>query len=175
MVAFSPVNLSKNNIQRSNNRDNVCHHRATRHVRQRRKIHETWSAEMNARRLRASCRFNVNTEFALRSFNRVIDFAGRNVDAFGHQQEVMNQRVHVRLHRFPIREHNFRRVGFDRPRFQARQRLLNDLVRLAHLAHAHQVARPNVAVVLNRNFKIVIFVTAVRVRAAIIQFDAAAA
>ena len=47
-------------------------------------------------------RFHVNTELAFRRFDRVIDLARRHIETFGDDQEVMNQRVHVRLHRFAI-------------------------------------------------------------------------
>ena len=87
----------------------------------------------------------------------------------------MNQRVHVRLHRFAIRQNNFRCVGFHRTRLQTRQRLGNDLVRLNHLAHPHHVSGPNIAVVLDRDVKIVFLVAGVRIRSPDVQLDTAAA
>src|SRR5215475_6936742 len=47
----SAIDLSQNDIQRADDRDHVRNHLALCDMRQRREIHETWSAEMNARRL----------------------------------------------------------------------------------------------------------------------------
>ena len=85
----------------------------------------------------------------------------------------MNQRVHMRLHCFAIGKYNFWIVGLNRAGLQARQGLQGNLVRLLHLAHAHQVARPHVAIGFGRNLKIVFFITRVRVGAANVQLDAA--
>src|SRR5713226_8097110 len=60
----STIDLPQHNIQRSNNRHDVRDHRAVRHVRQRRKIHKAWPAEVNARRLRSAGGFYVNAKFA---------------------------------------------------------------------------------------------------------------
>src|SRR5689334_13119216 len=87
----------------------------------------------------------------------------------------MNQRIHVTLHRFTIGQHDFRRISLDRSRLQTRKCLHRDLVRLLHLAHAHHVARPNITVRLSRHFKIVLLITAVRVRATNIEIDTATA
>ena len=54
-------------------------------------------------------------------------------------------------------------------------RLRDDLVRLLHLAHAHQVTRPDVAVRFGRHFEIVLLVAGVGIRAADVEIDAAAA
>src|SRR5262249_6448909 len=118
--------------------------------------------------------FYVNTELAFGRFDRVIDLAGRNVEAFGNDQEVMNQCVHMTLHRFTIRQHDFRRVRFHWSRLQTRERLRRDLVRLFHLAHADHVPRPDVAIGFGRHLKIVVLVTAVGICTANIEVDAAA-
>src|SRR5881394_4582682 len=92
------INLSQNDIQRSNDGDHVGNHLAARDVRQRRKIHKTGAAKVNARRLRSANRFDIDAEFAFRTLNRLINLTGRHIETLGDDQEVMNQRVHVRLH-----------------------------------------------------------------------------
>ena len=87
----------------------------------------------------------------------------------------MNQRVHVCLHRFPIGQDNFRRVGLHRARPQTSQGLLHNLVRLIHLAHADHIPGPNITVRLGRNFKVVTVVTAIRICAPNIEIDSTAA
>src|SRR5688572_2939944 len=169
-----PINLSQNDIQRSNNRHNVRHHFTFRHHRQRGKIHKARPAEMHAARSWSTVRFHINTQLAFRGLDRVINLAGGYVESFSDDQEMMNQRVHVTLHRFAIRQHHFRRVGLHWTRPQARQRLHSYFVRLLHLAHSHHVTRPHVAIRFGRNFEVVGFITRVRVRAPDVEIDAAA-
>src|SRR2546423_11847665 len=95
----------------------------------------------------------------------MIDLARRNVEAFGDDQEMMYERVHVRLHRLAIRQHDLRRISFDGAGAQARKSLRTDLVRLFQLAHTHHVARPDIAVRLDRNLEIILLVTRIWIRA----------
>src|SRR4030095_3556365 len=150
-----PIYLAKDNIQRSDDRHDVSDHLSFRHHWQRGEIHETRTTEVNATRLWSTIRLHVNTQPSLRRLNWLINFARRNIETFSHDQEVVNESIHVTLHRFTIRQHNLRRLGLHWTRLQTRERLHRDLVRLIHLSHAHHVARPNVTLRFCRNFEVV--------------------
>src|SRR6185369_9487062 len=137
--------------------------------------HKTRTTEVNTTRFWSTIRSHVNTEFTLRRFNRVINLTGRHIKTLRDDQEVMNERIHVTLHRLAIRKHNFWRVGFNWTRLQSRECLRRNLVRLLHLTHAHHVTCPNVAVRFSRNFEVVILITAIRICATDVESDAAAA
>src|SRR5919112_3403888 len=85
------------------------------------------------------------------------------------------ERVHVRLHRLALGEHDLRRVGLGGAGAQAVEGLTYDPVRLDHLAHPHEVARPNVAALLDRDLEVVSLVARVRVDAPNVYGDAAPA
>ena len=93
----------------------------------------------------------------------MINLAGRNIEALGDDQKVVDQRIHMLSHIVAVGQHDFRRVGFYRARLQAFESLADDLVRLVHLAHADHEPRPDIAVRLGRNIEIVRLVTRVRI------------
>ena len=87
----------------------------------------------------------------------------------------MNQSVHVRLHRFPIRQDNLGRISLHRPGLQSRKCLRHNLVRLLHLAHAHEVAGPYITVGFDGNFKVVFLITRVGVCPANVEIHSTSA
>src|SRR3954465_2666014 len=87
LITASSINFPEHNIDRANDGDHVGDHLAFRHQGQGREVDETRAAKMDARGLRAAVGFDVAAEFALRAFNRVVDFAFGHVEAFGHNQE----------------------------------------------------------------------------------------
>src|SRR5215212_2921854 len=68
-------------------------------------------------------------------------------------------------HIVTIRKYYFWSISFDGTRLQPLQRLTNDLVRFIQFAHSNLEPGPNVTIRLNGNFKIVGFVTGIRIRA----------
>src|SRR5260370_618028 len=80
----------------------------------------------------------------------------------------------MRFHCFTVRQHHFWRVDFYRTWFQTRKRLHYYLVRLLHLAHAHQIPRPHVSVGFSWYIEVVVLITGVRVGAPNVQIHATA-
>src|SRR6266478_7074087 len=105
----------------------------------------------------------------------MINFTCGHVESFRYNQEVMYQRVHVSFHCFTVGQYHFRSVGFYRTWFQTRKRLHYYLVRLLHLAHAHEISRPHVSVAFGWYLEVVVLITAVRVGAPDIQIHTTAA
>src|SRR5947209_18911400 len=105
----------------------------------------------------------------------MIDFAFRHVEAFGNDQEVMNERIHVRLHCFTVRQNNLWSISFNRTGLNTRKRLHDYLVRLLHLADADHVSRPDIAVLLYADLKIILLITCIRIGATNIYVDSASA
>src|SRR3954468_17884651 len=87
---------------------------------------------------------------------------------------MMYERVHVRLHRLALGQHDLRRVGLSGAGAQAVESLPDNLVRLDHLAHANHVARPNVTALLYGNVEVVCVIARIRVDASNVYGDAAA-
>ena len=96
-------------------------------------------------------------------FDRGISLAGRHVETFGEQLEMVDQLFHVGLHGFARRCGDLVVVGDDRAGIGAQplHALHDDAVGLAHLGHAHQVAVVAVAGLANRNVEIHLAVSVV--------------
>ena len=82
---------------------------------------------------------------------------------------------HLRLHHFAIGQNDLGRIGLDGAFGHAVERLLTDLYRLAHLVHADDVARPDIAIVRDRHLELELFVAGVGHVAAQVPIDAASA
>lgn len=83
---------------------------------------------------------------ALGRLNRRIRLPRRHRIALGIQQKVMNQRLHVLLHRRARRRHDLIILDLHRARRHLVQALMDDAQRLAKLLHAAEVAVVAVAV-----------------------------
>src|SRR5882672_4604690 len=81
----------------------------------------------------------------------------------------------MHLHGLAIRQDDFWRVCLYRPGLQSPKRLRHNLVGLFHLAHAHKVTRPHVAVGFNWDFEVVFLIPRVRISAANVEVNSAAA
>ena len=70
-------------------------------------MRETRRADLAAVRLVGAIRHEIHAELALRRFDARIDFAGRHVETFGVELEVMDERFHRALHLAPLRRRDF--------------------------------------------------------------------
>src|SRR5664279_3246562 len=105
-------------------------------------------------------------------FNALVHFSGWYCEALSHNFEVMDQRFHLRLHLFAIRQHNLGRIGLDRSAGHSIQRLLIDLYALALLFMPDNVTRPAVSHRRSGHLELKLLVAAVRHVAADIEIDA---
>jgi hypothetical protein len=76
----------------------------------------------------------------------------------------MNHHVNVLFHQIAFWQFQLWMVGFDRAAHcpQSLQSLAANLPAFVELIHANQIPRPNVAAIVNRNIKIVSFITRIR-------------
>ena len=140
---------------------------------------ETRRADFAFVRLVAAVGDQIDAELALGRFDRGIDFAGRHLEAFGVELEVMDQAFHRALHLFAPGRHDLVVVDRDPAlavgRVQLFDALLHDADRLAHLFHADAITVVIVAVLAHRNVEIHLGVAFVGLRLAQIPGRAGAA
>src|ERR1700726_1335326 len=94
----SSVHLAEDDIERTQNRAHIGKHRFPAEKIHRGKMREARRPDLAAIRLFGAVRDEIDAEFSLRRLDRAIDFAGRHMEAFGVELEVMNQRLHRTLH-----------------------------------------------------------------------------
>ena len=96
-----------------------------------------------------------HAKFALGGLDRGIDFARRNVEAFGIQLEVMDQRLHRGFHFATGRRgHLATRHHIALFHRQLGAGLTDDADRLAHLLHPAQIAVKAIAVLADGDLKL---------------------
>src|SRR6516225_5440786 len=106
----------------------------------------------------AAVRDEIDAELALGCFHRGIDLAGRHVDAFGVEFEVVDQRFHRALHLAASWREDLVVLDRHRPLALRRPQLLDALPHdahgLTHLFHADAVPVVAVAVLADRNIEV---------------------
>ena len=116
----------------------ICSQRLARQQRRR--------ARLDAPRPVGAVRHDVEAVLAARPFDRHVGLAGRHGEALRVDQEVLNQRFHLRVDRsFGGGVMRGSSTAHDAGRRDPLERLPADLHALAHLGDAHQVARVDVA------------------------------
>ena len=78
-------------------------------------------AHVHAVRLGGAVGDDVVAHLAARRLDRLVDLAGGNGEAFGHDLEVMDERLHLRLHLFAVGQDDLGRVGDDAARRACRR------------------------------------------------------
>ena len=89
-------------------------------------------AHVHAIGFRGPVAHDVISDLAARRFDALVHFAGGNAEAFGDDLEMIDERFHLRLHFFAIRQDHVRRVGLIRTGRHPFQRLGDDLRALPH-------------------------------------------
>ena len=116
---------------------------------------------------------NIETEFALRIFRPEIDFARGSVDAFGVDDEVMDQLLHLGQDSRFGRRIVFRVLDVDRPAWQRVEDLMEDTHGLPHFLHPHEIAVVRVTLGTDWHIEIVLFVAEIGLFFTKIVVDAA--
>src|SRR5882762_2345086 len=96
--APSPVDFSEHDIERAENRGHIGEQMAPADEVHRLQMREARCADLALVGLVAAVGDEIDAELALRRLDRGIDFAGRHVDAFGVELEVMDKGFHRALH-----------------------------------------------------------------------------
>src|SRR5437763_4380689 len=104
--------------------------------------------------LRSAIADDVISQFPARRFDHLVDFALRHAKPFSDDLEVIDERLHLRLHLLAFRQHHLRRIGRVRAFRHAFEGLLDDPGTLAHFFHANLIARGHVALGLCWDFEV---------------------
>src|SRR5256714_15045749 len=115
---------------------------------------------------------DVKTEFAFRVFRAEINFARRRVKALRHDNEMMNQLLHLGHDARFWRQHVFPIDDIDRAFWQFPDDLPQNARALPHLFHANEVAIVTIASAADDDIEIVFLVVEIRMFATQIVVDA---
>src|SRR6185312_9831436 len=158
----SSVDFPQHNVDRPDDGDHVGNQPAFAHLLQSLERGERWVAHVDAIRLGGAVADNVVAHLAARRLHCLVDLSGGNGEAFGDDLEVVDERLHLRLHVLAIGQNDFRSVGLDGAFRHAVERLLANLNRLTHLFKPDQVARQHVAVVGDGDLELELLIAGVR-------------
>src|SRR3984885_2639510 len=170
----SAIDLSKDDVLGTDHGHHIGQHVSANHLPESGQMHEARSTALDAVRLVGAVRDQEYAEFALRRLDRGIGLALGHAVAFGHEFEMVNQRLHVALHVLAARGAHLAVVDHHRPGIGAQpvHALADDAVGLAHLSHAHQVAVVAIAIDPDRYVEIERRIHLVRPLAPQIPLDA---
>ena len=94
LVDCSSVNLAKNDIDGTNIGDNVGQHMPLGHHVEGLKVDETRWPDFTAIGRTRAIGDHLDTTLTLRCLDSGVNFASRNMEAFGKELKMMNQRFH---------------------------------------------------------------------------------
>src|SRR6478609_9100083 len=98
--SFSPVDLAEHDVHRADHRDSVGDHVTARHFVKGGEVRKTGCTDLQAVRLVGAVTHQIDAELALRMLDGGIRLALGHMEAFGEELEMVDQLLHVRLHRF---------------------------------------------------------------------------
>ena len=104
-----------------------------------------------------------------------LEHAGRHLEPFSHQLEVVDQRLHAHVQLISRRKADLAVLALVGAIRQILYRLADDAQALAHLFHSNQVTAIRVAAVAHRHLEVVVLIATIRHVTAQIPIDAAAA
>src|SRR3569623_3605584 len=133
----SSVHLAEHDVEGAKDGGDVGQQVALADEVHRLQMRETRRADLALVRLDGAVGDEIDAELALRRFNGGVDFASRNVNAFGVELEVVDQRFHRALHLATARRRDLVVLTDNGPlpvrRAQLGDALLHDTHRLVHL------------------------------------------
>src|SRR5450759_2425728 len=175
--ARSSIDLPENNLDGADDRHHIREHVAARQLVHGGKMSEARGADFHPVGLVGAVGDEIDPELALGVLHRDVRLARRYVHALGEQLEVVDQLLHVGLHRDARGWCDLVVVRDHRPRIPAQpvHTLPDDAVRLPHLLDANQVPVVAVAVHSNRDVELEPVIHLVGLFLAQIPFDARAA
>src|SRR6266513_2114346 len=94
----SPVYLPEDDVLGADDRHDIGQHMPPGHLVQRGKVRKARCADLHAVGLVRAVGQDVDPEFPFRVLDCGIGLAGRNVDAFGEELEMVDQLFHVAFH-----------------------------------------------------------------------------
>src|SRR4029077_10213876 len=103
----SPVNLTEDDIERTQNLAYIGKHRFSAEKIHRGKVREAGRPDLAAIGPVGAIRNKIDAELSLWRLDRTIDFAGWHMESFGVKLEEMDQRFHRTLHFGAGRRHDF--------------------------------------------------------------------
>ena len=127
------VHLAENRVKRTENGYDIGHHATGKHLREDADVAERGRADFQAVGDSPAFAINVESQLALRVFRTEIDFPGGGVDAFGGDNEVVDEFLHLREDRLFVREGGLGVVPVDRTGGQFVEDLAEDGNALADL------------------------------------------
>src|SRR5580704_4293052 len=153
------VDLSQNDVDRSDTRDHVGNQLAGDQFRQGLQIYIRWRMKMRAQRLWRAVAGYKTAQFAARRLHGHKSLARRRRKPFRKNFEVIDERFHLRLHFFACWRHDAWCIRPDRAFVgYLGHRLPRDIQALPHLRHAYHVARETVGIRTRRNVKFELFI-----------------
>ena len=160
-------------IHRPNNRHRIRQQMAPADLIEAPQMREPRRPNLTPIRSLTAIAHDEDTHFALRCFDRAVSFSRGDRVAFCEEQEVMNERLHVLLHRRAGRRGDFVVFNSDGPRWHLIQALVDDAEGLAELLHPAEVAVVAVTVDAHRDVKLDLIVCVVRLAFADVPGDTA--
>ena len=121
----------------------------------------------------ATLAVDVKAQLAFWIFCREINFAGRRVESFGHNNEMMDQLFHLRHDMRFRRRHVFPIHDINRPVRQFIDNLAQDPHALPHLLNTHQITIITISRTADHDIEIVILIIEIWVLTPQIMFDPA--
>ena len=139
------VAFSHDEVEAAQDGDDVAHHVAGQKFAEDAEIDEGGRANFQAVRHAAALALDIEAELALRIFRAEIDFADRRLDAFGDEDELVNQFLHFGEHLVLVGQEALAVADVDRAAGQRLERLLDDADALAQFLEADKIAVVGVA------------------------------
>ena len=162
-------------IHRPNNRDRIRQQMAPTDLIEAPQMREPWRPNFTPIRSLTAVAHDEDTHFTFRCFDRAVCFSWGDCVTFCEEQEMMDERLHVFLHRCTGRRGDFVVFDADGARGYLVQALVDDAEGLAELFHAAEVAVVAVAVDAHRDVKLHLIVCVVRLAFADVPGDTASA
>src|SRR5262249_6474531 len=109
--------------------------------------------------LRGAIADHVIAHLAARRFDSLINFARRHRKALSNDLKVIDERFHLRLHLFAIRQHYFRSIVLDWSFGHAIERLLHDSNGFAQLLDAANIPCKSITIRRSWHLKLELLIT----------------
>src|SRR3954463_10138198 len=142
-------------------------------MRQNTEIHERGSADLQPMGRAATATINVETELTLGILRTKVNFTRRRVHALGHENEMVDQLLHLREHLLLFGQHGFVVRDVNGPIRKLVEALMENAHALPHLFHAHEVTIVAIAHRTNRDIELQLIVNEIGMRFAQVVIDAA--
>ena len=173
IIPARQVQQATHQIHRPNNRNRIRQQMAPADLIEAPQVREPRRPNLTSIRSLTAIAHDEDTHFTLWCFNRAVSFSRGNRVAFCEEQEVVDECLHVFLHRRTGRRRNFVVFDSDGARGHFVQALVDYAEGLAELFHAAEVAVVAVTVDAHRDVELDLIVCVVRLAFADVPGDTA--